>query len=162
MGRRPSASQRSSVRQRQMRPRPCMAMKLIASGVTNWAAIVRSPSFSRSASSTTMTNLPERKSSIAASIALNGVAVSGLVTSRLTSRIVALASPWEQAFDVLREHVDLEIYLAAGLQGRQRRRLQRERNERDRERVVRELRDGERYAVERHRALLDEVTQNVR
>ena len=36
----PSASQRSPVRQRQMRPRPSFAMKLIASGVANCAAIV--------------------------------------------------------------------------------------------------------------------------
>ena len=35
----------------QMRPRPCFAMKLIASGVTFSAASVRSPSFSRSSSS---------------------------------------------------------------------------------------------------------------
>ena len=31
-----------------MSPRACVAMKLIASGVANCAAIVRSPSFSRS------------------------------------------------------------------------------------------------------------------
>ena len=57
IGRSSSSSQRSGVRQRQMSPRPCVAMKLIASGVTNCAAIVRSPSFSRSASSTTTTKL---------------------------------------------------------------------------------------------------------
>jgi hypothetical protein len=66
--RRSSSSQRSSVRQRQMSPRPCVAMKLIASGVANCAAIVRSPSFSRSAASTTTTNLPSRMSSRAASM----------------------------------------------------------------------------------------------
>jgi hypothetical protein len=54
-------------------------MKLIASGVANWAAIVRSPSFSRSAASTTTTNLPWRISSIASSIAENGVVFSGAV-----------------------------------------------------------------------------------
>ena len=43
-------------------------MKLIASGVTNWAAIVRSPSFSRSSSSQTTTIRPARISSIASSI----------------------------------------------------------------------------------------------
>ena len=47
---------------------PCVAMKLTASGVANCAAMVRSPSFSRSASSTTTTNLPERMSSIASSM----------------------------------------------------------------------------------------------
>ena len=56
--RRPRSSQRSGVRQRQMSPRPSFAMNAIASGVANWAAIVRSPSFSRSAASTTTTNLP--------------------------------------------------------------------------------------------------------
>ena len=71
-----SSSQRSSVRQRQIRPRPCVAMKLIASGVANWAAIVRSPSFSRSAASTTTTNLPSRMSSIASSIVANGARFS--------------------------------------------------------------------------------------
>ena len=41
-----------------MSPRPYFAMKLMASGVTAWAAIVRSPSFSRSTSSTRMTIRP--------------------------------------------------------------------------------------------------------
>ena len=55
---RSSWRQRSSVRVRQIRPRPCLAMKLTASGVTNSAAINRSPSFSRSSSSTSTTILP--------------------------------------------------------------------------------------------------------
>ena len=90
IGRSASSSQRSGVRQRQMSPRACVAMKLIASGVTNCAAIVRSPSFSRSASSTTMTNLPERKSSIAASIVENGEKVFSLTA--LIPLIVAAGS----------------------------------------------------------------------
>ena len=73
IGRRPSWSARSSVRQRQISPRACVAMKLIASGVANCAAIVRSPSFSRSGSSTTTTMRPSRMSSIASSIVANGV-----------------------------------------------------------------------------------------
>jgi hypothetical protein len=56
--RRPSSSQRSWVRHRQISPRPSFVMKLTASGVANCAAIVRSPSFSRSAASTTTTNFP--------------------------------------------------------------------------------------------------------
>src|SRR5262249_28762758 len=55
-----SASQRSSVRARQIRPRPSRAMKLMAWGVTRSAARTRSPSFSRSSSSTTTTNWPAR------------------------------------------------------------------------------------------------------
>jgi hypothetical protein len=47
-------------------------MKLIASGVTFSAAIVRSPSFSRSSSSTTTTIFPARKSSIACGM-LDGI-----------------------------------------------------------------------------------------
>ncbi len=58
-----------------MRPRPYLAMKLIASGVANWAAIVRSPSFSRSSSSQTTTIRPRRMSSIASSIVENGPCV---------------------------------------------------------------------------------------
>ena len=49
-----SSSRRSPVIGIHTRPRPNFAMKLIASGVTLAAAIVRSPSFSRSSSSTTM------------------------------------------------------------------------------------------------------------
>ena len=47
---------------------PCVAMKLIASGVANWAAMTRSPSFSRSSSSTTTIMWPARIASIASSI----------------------------------------------------------------------------------------------
>src|SRR5690606_14083830 len=59
-----SCSQRSWVSVRQIRPRACLAMKLTASGVTNSAAITRSPSFSRSSSSIRITILPARRSSI--------------------------------------------------------------------------------------------------
>ena len=85
MGRSPSSSQRSGERQRQMSPRACVAMKLIDSGVTNCAAIVRSPSFSRSASSTTTTNLPDRMSSIASSMVAKGDDVSGARRCTLTA-----------------------------------------------------------------------------
>ena len=56
----PSWRARSSVSGTQIRPRPFFAMKLTASGVTFDAAMTRSPSFSRSASSVTMTSLPAR------------------------------------------------------------------------------------------------------
>ena len=68
----PSSSQRSGVSARQISPRPSLAMKLIASGVANCAAIVRSPSFSRSSSSQTTTILPARISSRASSTVANG------------------------------------------------------------------------------------------
>jgi hypothetical protein len=66
-----SWSQRSGVSARQIRPRPWMAMKLIASGVANCAARVRSPSFSRFSSSHTTTIRPPRISSIASSMVAN-------------------------------------------------------------------------------------------
>ena len=68
-----SSSSRSGVIDRQINPRPCRAMKLIASGVTFSAAMVRSPSFSRSSSSTTMTILPARIAAMASSIRAKGL-----------------------------------------------------------------------------------------
>src|ERR1035441_3004746 len=62
-------------------------MKLIASGVTNSAASVRSPSFSRSASSTTTTMRPARISATAPGTSVKGGskvrAVSGIGSSIL-------------------------------------------------------------------------------
>src|ERR1700687_3264259 len=65
-------SSRSSVIARQTRPRPCLAMKLIASGVTFSAASVRSPSFSRSSSSMTTIIRPARISSAAVGTSVKG------------------------------------------------------------------------------------------
>src|SRR5690606_6357667 len=64
MSGRSSWRQRSSVRVRHTRPRPWVTMKLMASGVTNSAAMTRSPSFSRSSSSTRMTMRPARSSAM--------------------------------------------------------------------------------------------------
>ena len=55
----------------QMRPRPYRAMKFTASGVTRSAAMRRSPSFSRSSSSTTTSIRPARISSMASSMVEN-------------------------------------------------------------------------------------------
>ena len=74
---------RSAFRGTQMSPRPYEAMKLMASGVTFSAAIARSPSFSRSSSSTMMTILPALMSSVALSIEDSGIvsAPSALLSS---------------------------------------------------------------------------------
>src|SRR3954468_14855376 len=53
---------RSSVSAREISPRPCVAMKFIASGVALSAGTKRSPSFSRSLLSTSITILPFRTS----------------------------------------------------------------------------------------------------
>jgi hypothetical protein len=68
-----SSAHFSAVNDRQMRPRPYLAMKLMASGVTISAAMVRSPSFSRSSSSTRITILPLRISSMAWSMEIVGM-----------------------------------------------------------------------------------------
>ena len=68
-----SSSQRSSVSGMQMRPRACVAMKLIFSGVTNSAAQTRSPSFSRSSSSTMIIMRPSRSSAAASSMEAKGI-----------------------------------------------------------------------------------------
>jgi hypothetical protein len=67
-------SQRSRVSVRQIRPRPKRAMKLMASGVTWSAASTRSPSFSRSSSSTRMTMRPAR---ISATMSSTGEMATG-------------------------------------------------------------------------------------
>ena len=72
MGPRRRWSRRSSVMAKQTRPRPNLAMKLMASGVTFSAARVRSPSFSRSSSSTTTIMRPARISSIAVGTSVKG------------------------------------------------------------------------------------------
>ena len=58
IGHRLSSSARFSVSVRQIRPRPYLAMKFIASGVVNSAAMQKSPSFSLSSSSTSITMRP--------------------------------------------------------------------------------------------------------
>src|SRR5918995_257921 len=157
IGRSASSSTRSPVRQRQISPRACLAMKLIASGVANWAAIVRSPSFSRSAASTTTTNLPARTSSIASSIAESAgsvVAIGAIVSG--------LACTAGQALDVLGEDVDLEVDRVARPDGAKGGDLQRVLDQRDREGLVVDRRDGERDAVDGDRALLDAVAEDLR
>ena len=96
-------------------------MKLIASGVANCAAIVRSPSFSRSSSSQTTTTMPGRISSIASSMVANGLEPSSCVTP-----VVA-----NQLLHVLREHVHLQIDGPAGFGRAQLRALERLRDQRD-------------------------------
>ena len=70
---RPRSSTFSSVSVRQIRPRPQVAMKLMASGVTSSAAMVRSPSFSRFWSSIRMTIFPCLMSSRDSSMVATGM-----------------------------------------------------------------------------------------
>src|SRR5262249_38978542 len=95
-----SLAMRSSVSVRQMRPGPYGAMKLMASGVTFSAAMVRSPSFSRSSSSTRITMLPARISSIARCTRSN----------RILSALLVLAQPLvHEFFHVFADDVDFQV-----------------------------------------------------
>ena len=65
---RSSSLQREMVIGAQSSPRACFSMKFTFSAVIFSAAMMRSPSFSRSSSSTTITNSPRAKSFTASSI----------------------------------------------------------------------------------------------
>jgi hypothetical protein len=58
-----------------MTPEVWWRKKAMASGVANSAAMMRSPSFSRSSSSTTMTISPRPMASTASSILAKGISV---------------------------------------------------------------------------------------
>src|SRR3954447_3404418 len=141
---RPSSSQRSGGSARQIHPPAWRVMKLIASGVTNWAAMTRSPSFSRSSSSTTTTILPLAMSSRASSMVANSISV-WLVGNEL--------------LQVLREHVDFQVDGSPRRRAAERGALQRLRDERHGEPLLAEVGDGQRDAVDGDRALLDDVAQ---
>ena len=70
-----SSATLSGVRERHISPLPYFVIKFIASGVVFSAAIIRSPSFSLSSSSTRMIILPFLMSSIASSIVLNFISM---------------------------------------------------------------------------------------
>src|SRR4051794_4947389 len=145
MSSRPSSSQRSGVSARQIHPPAWRVMKLMASGVTNCAAMTRSPSFSRSSSSTTTTILPCAMSSRASSM------VANLSSARIGNELL----------HVFREHVNLQVDRGPRLGAAQRRPLQRLGDQRDREPVVADVRDRERDAVDGDRALLHHVAQQL-
>ena len=86
---------------------PCLAMKLMISGVTFSAATVRSPSFSRSSSSTTMIMRPSRKASTASSIGANGDRV---LPGFFCHAFDPVAHDFHRAQHVLAEHVALEVH----------------------------------------------------
>src|ERR1700722_8167508 len=72
-GPRPSLSQRSPVNERQINPRPNFDRKLIACGEHSSAARTRSPSFSRSSSSTRTIMRPARSSSRISGMGAKGI-----------------------------------------------------------------------------------------
>src|SRR5829696_9057822 len=96
-------------------------MKVISSGVTSDAAQIRSPSFSRSSSSATITSLPAAKSSIACSTVENGMAVR-----EFGGRCATATSPrgrvrGDELADVLPDHVRLDVDTITGAERTERR-----------------------------------------
>src|SRR4051812_3274756 len=143
---RPSCRTCCSVSERQIRPRACLAMKLMLSGVTCWAARTRSPSFSRSASSTRMTMRPRRSSSSAFS-----------TRSMCSSTSSAPSGPeLQQARHVFAEDVGLDVDAPAHGFDAPGRRAQRLRDQEQGDAVrVEQLVDGQRDPVQRDRPLRD-------
>src|ERR687898_1024848 len=148
-------SMTSSAIGRQIRPLPCVAMKLMSSGVTSSAAIVRSPSFSRSSSSQTITIFPALMSSMTSSIGLNGIFDAPLEVSQ----VPFLSRPQEPlhvfGYDVrLQVHPvshpePPEVGVRAGL-----------RQDGDGKRAFAHRDDGEADAVDADATLLDNVAEH--
>src|SRR3954468_3580034 len=181
-----SSSRRSPVSDRQIWPRPYRAMKLIVSGVTFSAAIVRSPSFSRSASSTTITMRPARMSSTACSIDANGVFRDDAIVSAgwlLTRR--RFVAGWALAFisvcdfprpdraqgeagdlrradNILPHHVAFQVDAIAKLRALQIGVLHGERHELYVEPIDAEAGHGQADAVDGDRTLVDEIRRQLR
>ena len=88
---RPSRSTWAASSGRQIRPRPCRAMKLIACGVANAPATTRSPSFSRFSSSTMMTISPR---AIAATAACSAGVIARSPSLPVMSRAAMAALRW--------------------------------------------------------------------
>src|SRR5438067_13074124 len=139
--------QRPSVSVRQTRPRACVAMKLIASGVTKSAASRRSPSFSRSSASASTTMRPRRMSSIN----------SWAVCMRLFCHFAR-----EHPLDVARDHVDLEIHARSGAELAERGRGERVRDHVHFETGAVDRVHREAHAVDADRALAREVARQRR
>ena len=138
---------------RQIRPRPWAAMKLMSSAVTSSAAMVRSPSFSRSSSSQTMTILPRLMSSMISSIGLNGISYAPLEESLCHARL-------QEPLHVLANNVGLQVYPAALDQSAQVRVRAGLGQDRDRERGLPDRDDGQADPVHADTALLDAVTEH--
>ena len=96
-------------------------------------------------------------SSIASSIAAKTLVVSGRGLGHRRGNRTRV----DQLLDVLGEHVHFEIDLVARPSGAERRHRERVRDERDLERAASQRGDRERDAVDRDRALLDAVAEEL-
>src|SRR5260370_19292857 len=133
----------------QMTPLVWRIMNAIVSGVTFSAAMTRSPSFSRSASSTATTSSPRLIAAMAFSILVNGTTTSGLRSW----------SGEDQTLDVLGDDVRFEVHGIAGVANPERGHREGVRDEGDTEPVVGGVGHGEADAVDGDGSLLDDVAQ---
>src|SRR5208282_1672989 len=108
-------------------------MKLTSSGRTHSAAMIRSPSFSRSSSSITTAIFPWRMSS----------RISSIVFSALINLTLRYFRFDHQPFEITRDHVDLDIRARARAKLAQRRHLAGMRNDVDIESARTDLIDGQ-------------------
>src|SRR6185503_9648300 len=131
----------------QITPLVWRIMNAIDSAVTFSAAMMRSPSFSRSASSTTTTSSPRWIAAIAFSMWVKGM------TSAFSGD--------EEAFDVLGDHVGLQVDAVAGVAHAERGDREGVWDQRDAELGVVDGGDREAHAVDGDGALLDQVTREV-
>src|ERR671916_1970495 len=150
-----SRSSSSSAIGRQMRPRPCTAMKLMSSGVTSSAAMVRSPSFSRSSSSQTITIFPALISSITSSIWLNGIFDAPLEVLQASAR----SRPKEPLY-VFRYDVRLQVHPVSDPKLPEVRVRARLGQDGDGERPLAHGDHRQAYAVDADAPLLDDVAQH--
>src|SRR5204862_1747147 len=146
-------------------------MKLIVSAVTFSAAIVRSPSFSRSSSSTTMMILPARIAATASSMRANGLAllraplaisiccfIGGSRSVRPVSgfhRGQRQSSALHGGDHVFPYHVAFEVHAVALLRGFQICMLPGERQQHHVEAIRAKPRDRQTDAVDRNRSFED-------
>src|SRR5690606_9403837 len=142
-------------------------MKLMCSGSTSVAAMTRSPSFSRSSSSRMTTISPARmaatisgvefmpaKGCVVARAAMASNPASGIPRQGYTSLAFALA---EQALDIARDEVDLDVDRRAGGIAARDRHGERMRNHVDLETAALHGVDRETDAVDGHGALAGDV-----
>src|SRR4051812_14785250 len=190
MSGRSSSSARSAVIGEQISPDVWRTKKAMASGVANSAAMMRSPSFSLSSSSTTMTISPRPMAAIAFSTGANGIrrsllsrlvrcgpsmalhsrsrrapasppALPAAPQPRWSSSQPALLAGAEQLLDVLGDHVDLKVDTIALSLAPERGHLSRMRDDGDGEAVIQRFDDGEAAAVDGDRPLLHDVAEQV-
>src|SRR5579862_355584 len=151
----------SSVSVRQIRPRACMAMKLMASGVTKSAASTRSPSFSRSSASARTTMRPWRSSSTKSWVVSRVMESSSGKTSILPA-CRGRSAFVEQALHVAGQHVHFEVHWRAGREVAQRRHGPRVGNDVHLEGGALDRIHGKAHAVHRDRAFLRDVLRERR